>query len=46
MTGLMYLKELILIKQMHQKNMILNTIGVLKMLVLNINHIFAIVVMI
>ena len=34
MTGLMYLKELILIRQMHQKNVIFVTTGILKILVL------------
>ena len=46
MVGLMYLKELILIRQVHQKNVMLVTIGILKILVININHIFPVVVMI
>ena len=46
MIGFMYLKELILIKQMHQKNLIFAIIGILKILVLNINHISAMAVMI
>ena len=39
-------KELMLIKQMHQKNVIFVTIGNLKILVLSMSHIFAVVVMI
>ena len=35
-----------LIKQMHQKNMTFVTIGILKILVLSMKHIFAMVVMI
>ena len=46
MVGLMYLKELILIRQVHQKNVMLVTIGILKILVIDINHIFPVVVMI
>ena len=37
---------LILIKQIYQKNVIFVTIGILKILVLNMNHIFAMVAMI
>ena len=37
---------MMLIKQMHQKNLIFVTIGILKVLVLNMSHIFAMVVMI
>ena len=43
---LIFQKELMLIKQMHQKNMIFVTIGILKILVLSMSHIFAMVVMI
>ena len=39
-------KEMILIKQVHQKNVIFATIGILKILVLSMNHIFVMVVMI
>ena len=35
-----------LIKQVHQKNVIFVTTGILKILVLGMNHIFAMVVMI
>ena len=35
-----------LIKQMHQKNVIFVAIGILKILVLSMNHIFAMAVMI
>ena len=38
--------ELMLIKKMHQKNMIFVTIGILKILVLSMSHIFVMVVMI
>ena len=43
---LIFAKELMLIKQMHKKNAIFVIIGILKILVLSLNHIFAIVVMI
>ena len=43
---LIFQKELMLIIQMHQKNMIFVTIGILKILVLSMSHIFAMVVMI
>ena len=46
MIGFMYLKELILIKQMHQKNVLFVFIGILKILVLSMKRIFAMVVMI
>ena len=46
MVGLMYMKELMITKQMHQKNLTFVIIGILKISVLNINHIFEIVVMI
>ena len=36
-------RKLKLIKQMHQKNVIISIIDTLKILVLNMNHIFAIV---
>ena len=42
--GLIFLKELMLIKQICQKNVIFATTGILKILVLSINHIFAMVV--
>ena len=42
----MFLKELMLIKQVHQKNKIFATIGILKILVLSMNRIFVMVVMI
>ena len=43
---LIFQKKLMLIKQMHQKNMIFVTIGILRILVLSMRHIFAVVVMI
>ena len=43
---LIFQKELILIKQVHQKNVIFVPIGILKILVLGMNRIFAMVVMI
>ena len=46
MTELIFQKELMLIKQIYQKNVIFVTIGILKILVLSMNHIFAMVVMI
>ena len=46
MTELIFQKELILIKQVHQKNMIFVTIGILKILVLRMNHIFEMFAMI
>ena len=46
MIKVIFHKELMLIKQVHQKNVIFFTIGTLKILVLSINHIFAMVVMI
>ena len=39
-------KELTLIKQVHQKCVIFVTIGILKLLVVSMNHIFAMDVMI
>ena len=42
MIELIFHKELMLIEQMHQKNMVFD----LKILVLNMRHIFAMVVMI
>ena len=45
-TELIFQKELILIKQVHQKNVIFVAIGILNILVLSINHIFAMVGMI
>ena len=44
--GLMHLNDLMLIRQMHQKNVTFVIIGILKILVLNMNHIFAIVIII
>ena len=46
MIGFIYLKELILIKQMHQKNVLFVFIGILKILVLSMKRIFAMAVMI
>ena len=46
MTELIFQKGLMLIKQVCQKNVIFVTIGILKILVLSMNHIFAMVVMI
>ena len=43
---IIFQKELMLIKQMHRKNAIFVTIGILKIFVLSINHIFAMVVMV
>ena len=46
MVELIFQKELMLIKQMHQKNVIFAIIGILKILVLSMSHIFAMTVMI
>ena len=46
MTESIFQKESTLIKQVHQKNMIFVTIGILKILVLSMNHTFAMAVMI
>ena len=46
MTELIFQKELMLIKQIYQKNVIFVTIGILKILVLSTNHIFAMAEMI
>ena len=46
MIGHIFQKELILIRQMHQKNVMLFIIDILKVLVLNMNHIFAMFAMI
>ena len=46
MIELIFRKELMLIKQMHQKNVIFVIIGILKILVLSVSHIFAMAVMI
>ena len=43
--ALMFQKELTLIKQVHQKNVCFVIIGTLKMLDLNLNHMFVINVM-
>ena len=43
---LLFLKELMLIKDVRQKNEIFVTISILKILVLGMNHIFAMFVMI
>ena len=43
---LIFQKKLMLIKQMHQKIAIFVTIGILKILILSMSHIFAMVVMI
>ena len=45
MIGLIFPKELILIKQMHQKSVIFVIIGTLETKKLKMNHIFAIVLM-
>ena len=45
MKKLMFQKELTLIKQVHQKNVCFVIIGTLKMLDLNLNHMFVINVM-
>ena len=45
-TELIFQKELMLIKQIHQKNVILVAIGILKILLLSMSNIFAMVVMI
>ena len=42
---LMFLKELTLINQINQKNLLFVIIGILKILVLNLNHMFVINVM-
>ena len=44
-TELIFQKELMLIKQMHQKNVIFAIIGILKTLVLSMSSIFAMVIM-
>ena len=44
MVGLIYMKELMITKQMHQKNLTFVISGILKISVLKINHIFARVV--
>ena len=44
-TELIFQKELMLIKQMHQKNVIFVIIGILKTLVLSMSSIFAMVIM-
>ena len=46
MIGLMYLKELMLIRQMHQRNVIFVIISNFLIRVLNMIHIFEMVVMI
>ena len=46
MKKLMLQKELILINQIIQKNVLFVIIGILKMLVINLNHMFVINVMI
>ena len=46
MIGQIFQKELILIRQMHQKNVMLFIIDILKVLVLNMNLIFAMFAMI
>ena len=46
MIELIFQKELMLTERVHQKNVILVTIGILKTLVLSTNHIFAMAVMI
>ena len=46
MKELIFQKGLMLIKQIYQKNVIFVTIGILKILVLNMKSIFAMAVMI
>ena len=43
---LIFQKELMLVKRVHQKNVIFVIIGILKILILSMSHIFAMVVMI
>ena len=43
--GLMFQKELILIKQMHQNNICFAIIGILEILVINLNPAFVMVVL-
>ena len=45
MIELLLQKELAMIKQMHQKNVCFVTIGILKMLDINFNHVFVMAVM-
>ena len=46
MIELIFLKELMLIKQTHQNNVIFVIIGILRILVLSMNLIFAMIVII
>ena len=46
MIELIFQKKVVLIKQMHQKNVTFVIIGILKILVLSMNHNFAMVAMI
>ena len=46
MTELIFQKGVMLIKQICQKNVIFDTTGIFKILVLSVNHIFVMVVMI
>ena len=46
MVGLIFSKELILTKQMHQISVIFVIIGTFQIKILNMNHVFAMVVMI
>ena len=46
MKELMFLKELILIKQVHQNNVGFVIIGILKTLLMNVNNMFVMDVMI
>ena len=46
MIELIFQRELMLIKEMNQKNVIFVTNGILKILILSMNHIFTMVVMI
>ena len=46
MIELIFQKKVALIKQMHQKNVTFVIIGILKILVLSMNHNFAMVAMI
>ena len=46
MIGQTFQKKLMLVRQMHKKNVTFVINGILKILVLDMNHIFAIVIMV
>ena len=46
MINLLFQKELMLIRRVHQKNVIFVIISILRILVLSMNHVFAMVVII